>query len=143
MTHRYSQSATIAMGFQVLHPNPGPITSPSGATLVEFPMSAARFFGIKVPVSGGGYFRLLPYSLTRQGLRQINNSRGLPFTFYLHPWEIDPEQPRVEVGWLSRFRHYTNLDRCEGRLRQLLKEFRFGPMCEVLRERGLLPSPVA
>lgn len=123
-------------------PNPGPVTTPSGAILVEFPMSAARFFGIKVPVSGGGYFRLLPYTLTRRGLRQINDARDLPFTFYLHPWEIDPGQPRVEVSWLSRFRHYTNLDRCEGRLRQLVREFRFAPMSEVLRGRGLLP-PVA
>jgi hypothetical protein len=106
-------------------------------------MSAARFLGVKVPVSGGGYFRLLPYALTRHGLRQINDSRNQPFTFYLHPWEIDPGQPRVEVGWLSRVRHYTNLDRCEGRLRQLLKEFRFAPMCEVLRGRGLLPSAVS
>jgi polysaccharide deacetylase family protein (PEP-CTERM system associated) len=123
-------------------PDPGPVTAPSGATLIEFPMSAARFLGIKVPVSGGGYFRLLPYALTRHGLRQINDSRDQPFTFYLHPWEIDPGQPRVEVGWLSRFRHYTNLDRCEGRLRRLLGEFRFAPMCEVLRGRGLLPSAV-
>jgi polysaccharide deacetylase family protein (PEP-CTERM system associated) len=123
-------------------PDPGSVTTPSGATLIEFPMSAARFFGIKIPVSGGGYFRLLPYALTRHGLRKINKSRDQPFTFYLHPWEIDPGQPRVEVGWLSRFRHYTNLDRCEGRLRQLLGEFRFAPMCEVLRGRGLLPSAV-
>jgi polysaccharide deacetylase family protein (PEP-CTERM system associated) len=122
--------------------DPGPVTAPSGATLIEFPMSAARFFGVKVPVSGGGYFRLLPYAVTRHGLRQINDSRDLPFTFYLHPWEIDPGQPRVEVGWLSRFRHYTNLDRCEARLRRLLGEFRFAPMCEVLRGRGLLPSAV-
>ena len=120
-------------------PDPGPVTAPSGATLIEFPMSAARFLGIKVPVSGGGYFRLLPYAVTRHGLRQINESRDQPFTFYLHPWEIDPAQPRVDVGWLSRFRHYTNLDRCEGRLRRLLREFRFAPMCEVLRGRGLLP----
>jgi polysaccharide deacetylase family protein (PEP-CTERM system associated) len=123
-------------------PDPGPVRTPSGATLVEFPMSAARFLGIKVPVSGGGYFRLLPYAVTRRGLRQINDSRDRPFTFYLHPWEIDPEQPRVEVGRLSRFRHYTNLHRCEARLRQLLGEFRFAPMSEVLHGRGLLPSGV-
>jgi len=115
---------------------PGPMTTPSGATLIEFPMSAARWFGIQVPVSGGGYFRLLPYALTRRGLRQIN-ALGRPFTFYLHPWEIDPGQPRIPVGWLSRLRHYTNLDRCEARLRLLLGEFRFAPMCEVLMSYGL------
>lgn len=122
-------------------PRPAPLTAPSGRTLVEFPMSAASYLGIRVPVSGGGYFRLLPYFLTRSGLRQINGARGRPFTFYLHPWEVDPDQPRVHVGWLSRFRHYTNLHRCEARLRRLLEEFRFGAMREVLAGIGLLPKP--
>jgi polysaccharide deacetylase family protein (PEP-CTERM system associated) len=117
---------------------PGRVSAPSGRTLVEFPMSAARFGGLKIPVSGGGYFRILPYWLTRAGLTQINERYGRPFTFYLHPWEVDPEQPRVEVGWLSRFRHYTNLNRCESRLRRLLTEFRFTTMREVLETAGLL-----
>jgi polysaccharide deacetylase family protein (PEP-CTERM system associated) len=120
---------------------PGTLAAPSGRSLLEFPMSAASYLGARVPVSGGGYFRLLPYFVTRSGLRQINRRSGAPFTFYLHPWEIDPDQPRVRVGWLSRFRHYTNLHRCEPRLRQLLKEFRFGAMREVLAEIGLLPQP--
>lgn len=122
---------------------PGMVTAPSGARLVEFPMSAASFFGLKVPVSGGGYFRLLPYALSRRGLRQINERNARPFTFYLHPWEIDPGQPRIRVGALSRFRHYTNLARCEARLRRLLGEFRFAPMCEVLATHGLLDAPAA
>lgn len=117
---------------------PGTVMAPSGRSIVEFPMSAARFLGANVPVSGGGYFRLLPYWLTRLGLRQINVERSCPFTFYLHPWEIDPGQPRVKVGWLSRLRHYTNLHVCESRLRRLLTEFRFAPMREVLEARGLL-----
>ncbi len=121
-------------------PHPAVLAAPSGRTLIEFPMSAARFAGVAVPVSGGGYFRLLPYAVTRAGLRQINGRFGRPFTFYLHPWEIDPGQPRVPVGWLSRFRHYTNLDRCESRLRRLLREFRFGAMHEVLQGLGLWPS---
>jgi polysaccharide deacetylase family protein (PEP-CTERM system associated) len=121
--------------------DPGPIEAPSGRSLVEFPMSAASFFGVRVPVCGGGYFRIFPYWLTRMGLRQINRRHGQPFTFYLHPWEVDPGQPRVSgVGWLSRFRHYTNLHRCESRLRRLLSEFEFAPMREVLRTRGLLAS---
>jgi polysaccharide deacetylase family protein (PEP-CTERM system associated) len=119
-------------------PEPGMLTAPSGRTLVEFPMSAASFFGLRVPVSGGGYFRLLPYRITRSGLRQINERHQRPFTFYLHPWEVDPAQPRVKVGRLARFRHYTNLHRCEQRLRKLLEEFRFAPMREVLRARGFL-----
>jgi polysaccharide deacetylase family protein (PEP-CTERM system associated) len=118
---------------------PGRIAAPSGRSLVEFPMSAAAWIGARIPVSGGGYFRLLPYFVTRSGLRQINRRSRAPFTFYLHPWEIDPGQPRIPVGWLSRFRHYTNLHRCEPRLRRLLGEFRFGTMREVLQGLSLLP----
>ena len=118
-------------------PEPGPVAAPSGRTLAEFPMVPAKFMGLTVPVCGGGYFRIFPYWLTRAGLRQIN-ARCQPFPFYLHPWEIDPEQPRIRVGALSRFRHYTNLHRCEPRLERLLSEFSFAPMRDVLCERGLL-----
>jgi polysaccharide deacetylase family protein (PEP-CTERM system associated) len=120
-------------------PEPNRLSAPSGRTLIEFPMSAARFLGVQVPVSGGGYFRLLPFWVTRAGLKQINERRGLPFTFYLHPWELDPGQPRFKVSALSRFRHYTNLARCEDRLRRLLGEFEFTSMREALRLQGLLP----
>jgi polysaccharide deacetylase family protein (PEP-CTERM system associated) len=119
---------------------PNRLTAPSGRALVEFPMSAARFCGVPVPVSGGGYFRILPYWLTRAGLRQINEQGGRPFTFYMHPWELDPGQPRISVGWFSRFRHYTNLSVCEARLRRILSEFAFSTMRESLQLRGLLPS---
>ena len=124
-------------------PRPAALTAPSGRALVEFPMSAASYLGVRVPVSGGGYFRLLPYFVTRSGLRQINLRHRRPFTFYLHPWEVDPQQPRVRVGWLSRFRHYTNLHHCEARLRRLLDEFRFASMREVLEAAGLLPAAAA
>jgi polysaccharide deacetylase family protein (PEP-CTERM system associated) len=116
--------------------DPGPIRAPGGRTLVEFPLSAASFLGARVPVCGGGYFRILPYWLTRTGLRQINERAQRPFVFYLHPWEVDPGQPRVRVGALSRFRHYTNLSRCESRLRRLLEVFRFAPAREVLQRYG-------
>jgi polysaccharide deacetylase family protein (PEP-CTERM system associated) len=121
-------------------PEPGHVTAPSGRTLVEFPMSAASFWGLRVPVSGGGYFRLLPYWVTRAGLRQINEKHGRPYTFYLHPWELDPGQPRIKVGWFSRFRHYNNLHCCEERLKRLLSDFSFGTMSHVLEMRGLLKS---
>jgi len=121
-------------------PEPNRLAAPSGRTLVEFPMSTADFLGVPVPVCGGGYFRILPYWLTSAGLHQINARFGRPFTFYMHPWEIDPGQPRVRVGWFSRFRHYTNLGRCEGRLRRLLGEFAFASMREALRLRGLLAA---
>jgi hypothetical protein len=91
-----------------------------------------------VPVAGGGYFRLLPYWLTRRGLQKLNVQLGQPFMFYVHPWEIDPAQPRVSAGWLSRFRHYTNLDKTEGRLRRLLAEFRCTTAAAVLGDLGLL-----
>ena len=117
---------------------PGQITAPSGRTIAEFPMSAASFFGVRVPVSGGGYFRLLPYAVTRAGLRQINERTGQPFTFYLHPWEVDPGQPRLKASALSRFRHYNNLHKTEPRLRKLLAEFSFSTMRDVLESRGLL-----
>ena len=118
--------------------DPGRIAAPSGRSIVEFPMSVANILGMRVPVSGGGYFRLLPYWLTRAGLRTINERARRPFVFYLHPWEIDPEQPRFRVGPLSRFRHYTNLRRCEARLRVLLQDFSFAPALQVLRGYGAL-----
>ena len=90
-----------------------------------------------MPVAGGGYFRLYPYWLTRLALEHINRSEGRPFIFYLHPWEIDPEQPRVRTGVLSSFRHYTNLTHCESRLRRLLAAFRFAPVQDVLKTLAL------
>jgi polysaccharide deacetylase family protein (PEP-CTERM system associated) len=119
---------------------PGFVHAPSGGRIAEFPMSTAEIGPLRIPVSGGGYFRLLPYWFTRKGLRDINEREGMPFTFYLHPWEIDVDQPRVKVGLLSRLRHYTNLSRCEERLVRLLGEFRFSTMRNVLRARGLLSS---
>jgi polysaccharide deacetylase family protein (PEP-CTERM system associated) len=113
-------------------PVPGKVTAPSGRSILEFPMAPANFFGLKLPVTGGGYFRILPYRLTLAGLRRIN-AAGRPFAFYLHPWEIDPDQPRVAVGTFSRFRHYTNLAGCQERLRRLLGEFAFCPMGQVLQ----------
>jgi polysaccharide deacetylase family protein (PEP-CTERM system associated) len=119
---------------------PSRIATPKGASIVEFPMSTAPMFGTRIPVSGGGYFRLLPYWLTRKGLRKLNDELSRPFIFYLHPWEVDPGQPRVKAGWKSRLRHYTNLDRCEARLRRLIGEFRFGRVRDVLSNAALLPA---
>lgn len=116
----------------------GILTAPSGRTLVEFPMSTATLLGQRLPVSGGGYFRLLPYRLIRTGLRQVNRSQQQPFVFYLHPWEIDPGQPRIDAGRLSTFRHYTNLGVCKARLGKLLDEFRFTTMRDVLQQHGFL-----
>ena len=80
---------------------------------------------------GGGWFRLYPYGLTRRWLRAVNRA-GRPFAAYLHPWEIDPDQPRLRPGRLAAFRHYVNLRRTEGRLVRLLSDFRFGTLSESL-----------
>jgi polysaccharide deacetylase family protein (PEP-CTERM system associated) len=111
---------------------PGPITSPNGSKIIEFPLTTRMVLGQRVPVAGGGYFRLLPYWFTRWALNGVNAQDKMPFVFYLHPWEIDPEQPRVRASLLSRFRHYNNLDVCERRLRSLVRDFRFTTMRKVL-----------
>jgi polysaccharide deacetylase family protein (PEP-CTERM system associated) len=123
--------------------HPGPVKTPSGRDLLEFPLTTASIAGVRVPVAGGGYFRLLPYWLTRYGLGSVNRIERSPFVFYLHPWEIDAGQPDVAAGFVSRFRHYTNIARCEPRLRQLLDDFRFGTMEEVLVKQGLLRAAAA
>ena len=99
---------------------------------MEFPLTTARLFGRNLPVAGGGYLRLLPAALTRWGVAQVNRRDGKPAILYLHPWEIDPGQPRQRVGWLTRIRHYHNLDRMEGRLVGLLERFRFDTAARVL-----------
>ena len=101
--------------------------------IIEFPPTVVRWFGCNVPTGGGGYFRIFPYWLTRHMLKQVNKTR--PFVFYIHPWEIDPKQPRFDKAPLkSRFRHYTNLHRTADRFTRLLKTFRFAPMCEVIEK---------
>lgn len=85
-------------------------------------------------MAGGGYFRLYPYPLTRSALAHVNRWEGQSFIFYLHPWEIDPEQPRIRTSMLSAFRHYTNLNRCKERLRRLLRDFSFARAGDVLED---------
>ena len=119
---------------------PHRMATPTGKSIVEWPLATARILGFRLPVAGGGYFRLLPYWLSRWGLASINRRELRPFVFYLHPWEIDPAQPRVSASWLSRFRHYTNLGKCEQRLRRLLAEFRFGTARDGLAQLGLLSA---
>ena len=119
---------------------PHVMQTPSGHSLVEFPLSTLQAFRYRLPVAGGGYFRLFPYWFTRYALGRINTADRLPFIFYLHPWEIDPNQPRVQAGRLSRFRHYQNLDRCEQRLVALLKDFSFDSAEQVLVNSGLLST---
>jgi polysaccharide deacetylase family protein (PEP-CTERM system associated) len=100
--------------------------------LLEIPASTVRMAGMNLPIAGGGYFRLLPYWWTRFGIRRVNEMERKPAVFYVHPWEVDPGQPRLSGSRLSRFRHYRNLDKTEGRLRRLLGRFAFGPISETV-----------
>jgi hypothetical protein len=87
-------------------------------------MTTARLFGRNLPCSGGGYFRLLPYALFRRGFTGATVGEGHSGIFYFHPWEVDPEQPRVPAcGWKSRLRHYTNLGQMSAKLDRLLADF--------------------
>jgi polysaccharide deacetylase family protein (PEP-CTERM system associated) len=109
---------------------------PGGAALSEFPPLTVRVAGRTVPVGGGGYLRLFPTWLFARGLRQME-AQGWPGCIYLHPWEVDPEQPRYPVGGLRGFRHYVNLRRTEAKLDALLRRFRFVGLTEALDQPGV------
>jgi polysaccharide deacetylase family protein (PEP-CTERM system associated) len=115
--------------------------------LWEVPPTTVAFGPVKIPVAGGGYFRLFPYRVLKPMLHRAS-SNGHPLIMYLHPWELDPQQPRMRGSTISKFRHYLNLDKVEGRLKQLLKDFSFGPIHHLLPQRSsevheaaLLPNP--
>jgi polysaccharide deacetylase family protein (PEP-CTERM system associated) len=136
-------------GIPVSDRRPYRIDRPAGS-LIEVPGSTTRLGPANLPVAGGGYFRILPYWWTRWGIARVNEQEARPAVFYLHPWEIDPEQPRLEAGRLSRFRHYRNLHDTESRLQQLLADFRFTTMEKLVAdvrlaihhdERAALPLP--
>jgi polysaccharide deacetylase family protein (PEP-CTERM system associated) len=100
--------------------------------LLEIPLTTTRMFGRNLPAGGGGYFRLAPYRLSRWALRRVNAIDRQPAIFYMHPWEIDPQQPRLPgTSMKTRFRHYVNLDKTEARLGRLLQDFRWGRIDEV------------
>lgn len=139
--YRYDSSvhpiAHPAYGIPDFEPGISRVAAPSGGELVEFPVSTVRCLGRNLPVGGGGYFRLLPGAATRAAVAHLERL-GRPAALYLHPWELDPQQPRVAASALSRFRHYLNLHRTEPRLDALLRRFRFASMADVLREQGQL-----
>jgi len=119
--------------FPILHDNYGIPDAPRfkyqhpNLNLTEFPISTAKVLGRNIPVAGGGYFRLFPYWLTKKLLNSINETEKQPFIFYLHPWEVDPGQPRFKNSkLLSKFRHYNNLSKTKERLERLLNDFKFG-----------------
>ncbi|AXU19993.1 polysaccharide deacetylase family protein [Novosphingobium sp. THN1] len=104
----------------------------AGADLIEIPVTTAEVAGRRMAAGGGGFFRLLPYAVSRWAIRQVNERDCHPAVFYFHPWEIDPDQPRPPVAPLkSKLRHYTNLDVMAAKLARLVREFRWGRMDEV------------
>lgn len=138
--YRYSSSV-----YPIQHDHYGMPDSPRFAYpvregLLEVPVTTLRKFNRNLPSSGGGYFRLLPYALSRWMIRQVNQIDQQPAVFYFHPWEIDTEQPRVDgIDGKTRFRHYVNIPRTHARIAQLLSDFSWRRMDEIF----LAQPPVA
>jgi polysaccharide deacetylase family protein (PEP-CTERM system associated) len=132
----YEYSSSI---YPIRHDHYGMPNSPrfafrsSGArSLLELPATTIRLFNRNLPAAGGGYFRLLPYQLSRWSINRVNMTDGQPCIFYCHPWEIDPTQPRpTGLTLKTRFRHYVNLGRTESRLRRLLADFQWGRVDQI------------
>ena len=130
--YRYSSSI-----YPIAHDHYGMPDSPRFAYevrpgLLEIPVTTLRAFGRNFPSSGGGYFRLLPYPLSRWMLGRVNAADREAGIFYFHPWEIDVDQPRIDgINSRTRFRHYVNIDRMESKLNQLLSDFKWGRMDQI------------
>jgi polysaccharide deacetylase family protein (PEP-CTERM system associated) len=106
-------------------------------TLLEVPGSTVRLGRVNLPIAGGGYFRQLPYAWTKWGIDRVNRIERQPVTFYTHPWELDPDQPRMPVGTATRVRHYRGLGRTADRLVRLLRDFRFDSVTSMLHLAAL------
>lgn len=114
------------------------IHTPAGG-IWEVPPSTYKAMGFQIPVAGGGYFRLFPYAVSRTLLRRLE-SQGGTLVMYLHPWEIDPEQPRMDGPWLSQIRHYLNLGKTQARLSRLLADFKFGSIRDIVASHREMDS---
>jgi polysaccharide deacetylase family protein (PEP-CTERM system associated) len=143
--YRYSSSI-----YPIKHDHYGMPDSPRfayrvGAGLLEVPVTTLRLRGRNLPSSGGGFFRLLPYALSRWMIQRVNQQDRESAIFYFHPWEIDAEQPRIAgIDAKTRFRHYVNIPRMENRLKSLLADFRWGRMDDIFLGRPVLPlAPLA
>ncbi len=108
--------------------------SRNGAKIQEFPLSTYRIFGLNIPVAGGGYMRLLPLYFMKKAINSINKAEKKPFILYLHPWEIDPNQPRIKGTWISNIRHYQNIKSAYPKLEALLKGYKFKPLAEFISD---------
>jgi polysaccharide deacetylase family protein (PEP-CTERM system associated) len=140
--YRYSSSI-----YPVRHDHYGVPDAPrfpywSRQGLLEIPITTVCPLGRNLPAGGGGYFRLLPYSVSKLLIRMVNDNDRRPAIFYLHPWEVDPEQPRIRgIGLKTRFRHYVNLSRTEPRLARLIRDFRWNRIDQVYRSELDLAPP--
>jgi polysaccharide deacetylase family protein (PEP-CTERM system associated) len=140
--YRYSSSI-----YPIKHDHYGMPDSPRFAYklqsgLLEIPVTTLRMMNRNLPSSGGGYFRLLPYALSRWMLRKVNREDREAAIFYFHPWEIDPGQPRIAgIDAKTRFRHYVNIGRTESRLQNLLADFRWGRMDQIFLPRAAAAVP--
>nr|WP_232196968.1 XrtA system polysaccharide deacetylase [Thioalkalivibrio sp. ALJ24] len=134
--HQYSSSIyPIRHDHYGMHEAPREPHYPLEGGILELPPATLRLRGRNLPAAGGGYFRLLPYAMSRRALRRIEQVDRMPAVFYFHPWEIDPDQPRVPgISAKSRFRHYVNLHRMESRLERLLQDFSWGRMDTVFAD---------
>ena len=129
-------------GYPAALPVPHLLPRPNGF-LAEFPLATTSILACKVPAAGGGYLRQFPYSLIRRAFQEASD-RGEPATFYIHPWEIDPGQPRLAVSSLTRIRHYRGLEGALGRIERLIEEFRFGSISAYLPQLvASAPTPTA
>jgi polysaccharide deacetylase family protein (PEP-CTERM system associated) len=126
-------SSMVPIGFHPDYGVPDGPLSPFKITdgLYEFPLSCVELFGTRVPCCGGAYFRLLPYAFTRYGIRRCH-AEGRGIVFYFHPWELDPDQPRMKLPFTKRIRHYYGLRDTEKKLERLLTDFQFTTIREVL-----------
>src|SRR5699024_10459355 len=112
--------------------------------ILEIPITTLELAGRRLPCAGGGFFRLYPYAFSRWALRRVNRTEARPALFYFHPWEVDPEQPRVpRLDARTRVRHYLNLQRMQPRLRRLLADFRWDRMDRVFPVQASENSTVA
>lgn len=120
-------------GFPEAERFPHIIKRPAG-TIMEFPPSTYQILGQNIPVAGGGYLRLFPFQFIKKAIKEINEKEKNIAVLYLHPWEIDVDQPRLNGCWKSRLRHYINLSSTMPKLKNFLNEFRFKPLNEILHE---------
>ena len=134
----YTYSSSV---YPVVHDHYGMPDSPRfpymhDSGIIEIPVTTARVMGRNWPAGGGGYFRFLPYGASRWMIQRVNQADGRPAIFYFHPWELDPQQPRVEnASRKTKFRHYVNLDKTESRLKNLLGDFQWSRVDEVFLDK--------